>query len=104
VQQPPRRWPDGSRHYRFTIGAESAGDCASVLGELRRQTRRDAIEIVIVTPTRDGLPPDALDGFAAHQWIIVPDVRACGPAMAAAVRAARAAFPSSSRATLSAAT
>lgn len=76
----------------FTIAMESAADCRPVIEDLRRQTAREEIELIVVAPDREGLPAAATDGFWGHQWILLPEVRECGKAMAAAVRAARAPF------------
>lgn len=71
---------------------ESGADCRPVVEDLRGQTARAEIEMVIVASNRDGIPDSALEGFWGHQWIFLPEVRECGTAMAAAVRAARAPF------------
>jgi hypothetical protein len=73
----------------FTIGYESASECRMVIEELRRQRSREAIELIVVAPNRDGIEDELFEGFGAWQWLILPDIRTCGKAMATAVRAAR---------------
>ena len=76
----------------FTIGYHSAADCRMVLGELRRQTIAAQIEMVIVTPDREGVDDADLEGFGATKWIVIPQVETSGEAMEAAVRGASAPF------------
>lgn len=76
----------------FTIAHETASDCRDVLKSLQRQSIRDAMEVIIVAPNRDGLADDCLDEFGAGRWILLPEVRSCGEPMAAATRAAQAPF------------
>jgi hypothetical protein len=73
----------------FTIGYESASECRMVIEELRRQRSREEIELIVVAPNRDGIEDELFEGFGAWQWLILPDIRTCGKAMATAVRAAR---------------
>jgi hypothetical protein len=74
----------------YSIGSRSAADCSLVVSEMLRQTVRDDIELIIVTPDAAGLDPTLLGPFACWRILLVPEVSECGPAMAAAVRAARA--------------
>jgi len=87
--EPSRSTRDSIRLSVITIGYESAGDCRMVIEELLRQTIRDAMEIVLVAPNRDGIEDRHIHGCGAWRWVILPDVRACGEAMAAAVRVAK---------------
>lgn len=76
----------------YTIASVSADDCRGVLAELHRQTVRDAIEVIVVTPGRGTVRAEEFPAFAGWQWIDVPDVPTAGEAMSAAVRAASAPF------------
>lgn len=59
---------------------------------LRRQTVQHRIELVIVAPPGEALPPEdgGTEGFAAVQVVRVPDVETFGAGRAAGVRAATA--------------
>lgn len=48
--------------------------------------------MIVVAPDRDGLDDSCFEGFGASRWVVLPAVRTCGQAMAAAVRAASAPF------------
>jgi len=65
---------------------------ARTVGHLRRQTIRDQLELVLVTPTRTGLELDesAVAGFAAVRVVEVGEFRSVGRSNAAGVRAAAA--------------
>jgi glycosyl transferase family 2 len=76
----------------FTIAYKSAGECRMVIQELLKQTARSEMEIIVVSPDRDGLDQHLLEGFGSWQWIILPEIRTCGKAMEVAVQAARAPF------------
>lgn len=76
----------------FTIAYRTAGECLKVIQELQRQTVRAEMEIIIVAPDRTGLDETWCDEFGAWQWVILPEVRSCGEAGEAAVRAARAPY------------
>src|SRR5262245_1426121 len=64
----------------------------TVIQHLSRQTVRDQLEILIVTPRSEslGLVPSELEGFAGVHIIPVDSLRPLGAARAAGVRAARA--------------
>ena len=66
----------------------------TVIGHLRAQEIRDAIELVIVAPSEAGLDldPGALDGFWGWQVVEVGEIENVGPAEAAGFRRARAAL------------
>lgn len=76
----------------FTIGQPSADECRMVIGELRRQTFRSELELIVVAESRGGIRDEEVQGFGSVQWVIVPEVRTCGQAMEAAVRTARAPY------------
>ncbi|BCM89735.1 hypothetical protein IAD21_01582 [Abditibacteriota bacterium] len=76
----------------YTIAYESASECKMVIQELRRQTMRADMEIIVVSPTREGMDESNFEEFGAWQWVIMPEVRACGEAMEAAVRVAQAPY------------
>lgn len=74
----------------FTIADQSASQCRSVLRELQRQTICSHIEVILVTPDREGLEDKEFNAFATWQWINLPEIRNSGAAKLAAVHAARA--------------
>ena len=76
----------------FTIASESPSQCQLVLAEMRRQTLRAEMEIIVVSPTHDRLKDEDFKNFGAWQWVKLPSARTCGAAMEAAVRAAKAPF------------
>ncbi|HEY7530781.1 MAG TPA: hypothetical protein VIC56_08910 [Gemmatimonadota bacterium] len=76
----------------FTIGFRCARDCRRVLADLRRQTIRGELDVLVVAPDASGLEPDDLAGFAEARILAAPVGEGCGRAMAAAVRTARAPF------------
>ncbi len=76
----------------LTIAYESASECKMVIQELQRQTIRAEIEVIIVASNRNGIEDSELDCFGIAQWVILPEIRTAGAAMAAAVRAAHAPY------------
>jgi hypothetical protein len=76
----------------YTIAYETAAECQMVIQELGRQTARADLELIVVAPDRAGIEAEDLAGFGAVRWVNPPTVRACGEAMEAAVRVARAPF------------
>jgi hypothetical protein len=56
----------------FTIANDTASRCRTVLGELRRQTARAQMEIIVVSPNHDGIEESVFSGFGAWQWFILP--------------------------------
>lgn len=76
----------------YTIASQSASQCLMVVRELQRQTIREHIEVIVVTPNRNGLDESEFAVFGAWQWLLLPEVKTCGAAMAAATLAARAPY------------
>ena len=74
----------------LTIGSHAPSECRMVVGEIRRQTIAPRIEMILVSPTREGFPQQETPGFRDFVWVNRDDVSSFGEAMAAAVRAARA--------------
>jgi hypothetical protein len=64
----------------------------NTLQALRGQTIREQLELVLVGPSRAAInaPAAELSGFAAVQYVGIPDFRMLGQAYAAGVRAATA--------------
>jgi len=76
----------------FTIAYARADDCRLALEELGKQTIADQLEVILVAPNRDGIDEAMFEPFAAHQWVMLPEIRNCGQPMAAATHAARGEF------------
>lgn len=74
----------------FTIAWKDPSDCAAVIADLRRQTARAQIELILVATASDGSADHAFEGFGGWQRLAMPAVTAYGAAAEAAVRAARA--------------
>lgn len=74
----------------YTVAYRNASDCKLVLGEMHSQTIREDIEMIVVSPNREGISSKDYPEFAAWQWIIVPEIRTNGEAMELAIRAANA--------------
>lgn len=76
----------------FTIAYKSSSECRMVVEEMQRQTLRAEIELIVIASKRDSFEDKDFECFGAWQWITLPEVRTCGMAMEAAVRAAKAPF------------
>lgn len=63
-----------------------------VVRELQRQTLREQMEVIVVTPSRDGIDESEFEVFGAWQWLVLPSIDTCGQAMEAAVRVSRAPY------------
>jgi hypothetical protein len=62
------------------------------VAHLREQSLRDRLELVLVTPNRDGFGAidSELEGFWGHRVVELPDLRTLGQALAAGYRASAA--------------
>ena len=76
----------------YTISFADAKHCLTVIRDLRSQTITAEIELIVVADSFDGISEDEFHGFATHQMIRMPGLRALGIAMATAVHAARAPY------------
>jgi hypothetical protein len=74
----------------YTVSFAHAGHCLSVIRDLSRQGIAAHIELIVVAETREGLDDTDLAAFHSFQFVLLPDLRTVGVAMAAAVRAAHA--------------
>ena len=53
----------------YTVAYRNASDCKLVLGEMHSQTIREDIEMIVVSPNREGISSKDYPEFAAWQWI-----------------------------------
>ena len=52
----------------YTIASQSASQCLMVVRELQRQTIREHIEVIVVTPNRNGLDESEFAVFIFAAW------------------------------------
>lgn len=76
----------------YTIAWQQPADCAAVISDLKRQTARERIELILVTPPSGVVDEAWFDGFGARRHVALPSIASFGATAAEAVRAARAPY------------
>lgn len=83
---------DSLRLSVISISYGAASNYRQAIEDLRRQTAREELEVIVVSADGAGLEEKDFDGIGAWQQVILPEVRTMGKAMEAAVRVAKAPF------------